>query len=113
MARECSEELLSLTEQNVRTCIQIDNLVVGRPEPSHKLASRLFVACYWILTITLVAIYNGNLIAFMTVRTQQLPINTLQELASHPEYQAGVMKGSVYSDLFKVSFFPLVFFFEI
>ena len=60
------------------------------------------MSCYWIFTITILATYTGNLVAFMTVQKLKLPINDLEELADHPEYQAGLARGTSTSDLFKV-----------
>lgn len=50
----------------------------------------------------MVAIYTGNLVASMAVQKTRIPINDLYELAAHPEYQAGVMKGSVVNNVFQV-----------
>ena len=65
-------------------------------------ASHAYISCYWFLTVTLVATYSGNLIAFMTVTKLKLPKENLRDLASHPEYQAGVSRGSSNHDLFWV-----------
>ena len=67
-----------------------------------KPASRMLVSCYWIFTITIIAAYSGNLIAFLTVQKLKLPLNNLEELAVNPEYQAGVHGESSFSELFKV-----------
>ena len=64
-------------------------------------ASRLFMSCYWIFTITIIATYSGNLVAFMTVKKLKFPIDNLEELAAHSEYQAGVLKGASTMALFK------------
>ena len=61
------------------------------------------MSCYWILTISIIAIYTGNLIAFMAVQKHQVPINSLEELAARPEYQAGIAAGGSPYQLFKVS----------
>ena len=67
--------------------------------------SNVYISCYWFLTVTLVATYSGNLIAFMTVTRLKLPIENLRDLASKPEYQAGVSHGSSNHDLFRVRVF--------
>ena len=74
----------------------------GIPGPPSRPASRTFLSCYWLLTITITAIYTGNLIAFMTIKKIKLPVNTLEDLADHPEFQAGISVGTAYYDLFKV-----------
>ena len=65
------------------------------------------MSCYWLFTITIIATYSGNLVAFMTVKKVKLPIDTLEELAARPEYQAGLKDGSSTSELFKVRFFNI------
>ena len=74
----------------------------GIPGPPSRPASRTFLSCYWLLTITITAIYTGNLIAFLTIKKIKLPVNTLEDLADHPEFQAGLSVGTAYYDLFKV-----------
>ena len=72
------------------------DIIMARP------ASHAYISFYWFLTVTLVATYSGNLIAFMTVTKLKLPIENLRDLASHPEYEAGVSRGSSNHDLFRV-----------
>ena len=62
----------------------------------------MFLSCYWIVTITLAATYIGNLVAFVTVTKPKLPIETVEDLAAHPEYQAGVGQGNAQYNLLKV-----------
>ena len=64
---------------------------------------RLFLSCFWILVITLVVTFTGNMTAFATLTRQRLPVNSLAELAESPEYQAGVARGTSTELLFKVS----------
>ena len=73
-----------------------------RKEPTSRPASRIILSCYWLLVITIVAVYTGNLIAFMTIKKIKLPVNTLEDLAHHPEFQAGLSAGTSTYDLFKV-----------
>ena len=53
-------------------------------------------------TITIIAIYSGNLVAFMMVKKTKLPLDSLREQTSYPEYQAGIHGGSAQSSLFQV-----------
>ena len=75
----------------------------GRPDILQRSASRFFMSCYWFLTITVTAIFIGNLTAFMTIKKIQLPINSLEELASHPEFQAGLLSETAVFDSCKVT----------
>ncbi len=65
--------------------------------------SRIFMSCYWILTVTITAVFIGNLTAFMTMKKLRLPVNTLEELAARPDYQAGFAGGTATRELFKVT----------
>ena len=42
--------------------------------------------------------------AMMTVTKLTLPVNTLQDLLGHPEYQIGAIKGSLYESMFTVPY---------
>ena len=44
----------------------------------------------------------GNLVAFMAIPNLELPVNNLETLADHPEYQAGIVRGSTHHTLFNV-----------
>ena len=77
--------------------------IVGRPESPVKPASRVFMSCFWTLTITVIATYSGNLIAFMTVKKFKPLVDSLEELVANPGYQAGITPGTSNSDLFRVS----------
>ena len=70
-------------------------------------ASQFFLCFSWILVITMIATYSGNLIAFMAVKKIKVPVNTLEELASS-DYQAGTKLGSAQHLLFQVFPFRLL-----
>ena len=53
--------------------------------------------------MSVVAIYSGNLVAILSVKKTEMPFQTLEELAAHPDYQAGVFEGSGTMDRFKVT----------
>ena len=78
-------------------------VIPGCRQKSTKPSARIFISCYWILTITITATYSGNLIAFMTVKKVKVPINSLRELVENPDYQAGVAFGGSTHGLFKVN----------
>ena len=74
----------------------------GNCRPPDKTGSRVFTSCYWFLVITVLAIYSGNLVAFSTMRKLKLPVNSIEELAANPEYQAGIPSGGSTVSLYKV-----------
>ena len=78
--------------------------VAGSPGEPQKSSTRLFLCCYWIFTLTVITFLVGNLMAMMTVTKLTLPVNTLQDLLEHPEYQIGAIKGSLYESMFTVPY---------
>ena len=62
------------------------------------------MSCLWIVSVSLIAKYTGNLIAFMTATKFTLPVDSLEELAASAEYQAGLIVGSSIESLFRVRF---------
>lgn len=48
------------------------------------------------------AVYTGNLIAFLSVLRITLPVNSLEDLAAHAEYGLGVQAGTSLEQLFHV-----------
>ena len=90
--------------------VDLPLFTTGRPESPVQPSSRVLMSCYWIFTITIIAAYSANLIAVLTVQKHRLPIDSLEELAAHPEYQAGVNDGAVLSELFKVGRVYFIFF---
>ena len=61
----------------------------------------------------MIATYTGNLIAFMTATKFTFPVDSLEELAASPDYQAGLMVGSNIESLFSVRFCLIFFLFLI
>ena len=78
---------------------------VGFPRLPQRRPARVFVSCYWVVTTVITAVYTSNLIAFVGIRKPVLPVNNLEELASHHEYQAGMDIGGAVYDLFRVAIF--------
>ena len=62
----------------------------------------MYLSCYWVFVIAVVATFTGNLMALMAVKKYNIPVNTLEELAAQPRYQAGVVDGVALADLFRV-----------
>ncbi len=57
----------------------------------------------WIATVTLGAVFSGNLVALLSVQKKVAALNSLQDLAEHPVFQAGISAGSAQHSLFAVS----------
>ena len=62
----------------------------GYSAPPIRTPSRVFVACYWLYLISMVAAFTGSLVATMSVQKIKLPINTYQELLDHPTFEVGL-----------------------
>ena len=58
----------------------------------------------WHLAILVLwATYSGNLVAFLTVIKNPVPINTLKELADQDQYKFGLLGGTAWVTSFEVS----------
>lgn len=75
---------------------------VGDDARNRRGAERMYLSCYWVFAIAVVATFTGNLMALMAVKKYNIPVNTLEELAAQPRYQAGVVDGVALADLFRV-----------
>ena len=64
--------------------------------------AELYLSCYWVFVIAVIATFTGNLMALMAVKKYNIPVNTLEELAAQQSYQAGVVDGVALADLFRV-----------
>ena len=78
-------------------------MYVGSPVMPRSIGVRILISCCWIVSVTIVGLYTGNLIAFMTVQKSRLPIDSLEGLAASPDYQAGIVYGEATYSLFQVS----------
>ena len=59
-----------------------------------------------ILVIT--ATYTGNLVAFLTVVKEPLPIHSLEDLANQDQYKYGTLGGTHWVYLFEVIKHPKI-----
>ena len=63
------------------------------------MAGRTFVSFWWLFCIIVVAIYCGNLIAFLTVTKDKPPFNSLEELIKKKgEFKWGTLAGTLWED---------------
>ena len=74
----------------------------GSHRSPHNSANRSFLSCYWIFTITIVATFSGNFMAYMTATKLRLPIKNLHELATKSDYQAAIPGGGATQQIFQV-----------
>ena len=101
------KDLIKL-KQNFDFCVQTNYwlfhflIFTGSHQPPYNSASRSFLSCYWIFTITIVATFSGNFMAYMTVTKLRLPINNLHELAAKSDYQAAIPGGGATQQFFQV-----------
>ena len=52
------------------------------------------VACWWFFCIIVTASYSGNLIAHLTVVTDQVPFDTLRQMAETENIKWGTVDGT-------------------
>ena len=58
------------------------------------------MSCWWLFCIVVVAIYCGNLIAFLTVTKDKPPFNSLEELLMlKGEFRWGTLGGTAWEDI--------------
>ncbi|XP_055957243.1 glutamate receptor ionotropic, kainate 2-like [Patella vulgata] len=69
-------------------------------------AGRLVISTWWLFCMICAATYSGNLIAFLTVTTKEVPFSTLAEMVANDEYTWGYLQGSFLETLFKNSNLP-------
>ncbi|XP_050405577.2 glutamate receptor ionotropic, kainate 2 isoform X2 [Patella vulgata] len=75
-------------------------LTQGGERLPESLAGRKFISFWWLFCIMLVAIYSGNLMAFLTIARVNVPFDTLAGMVDQDEYKWGTLGGSAYTDLF-------------
>ncbi|ELU16732.1 hypothetical protein CAPTEDRAFT_70795, partial [Capitella teleta] len=64
-----------------------------------SISGRTLSGFLWFFSITLAAVYSGNLTAFLAVSKLSIPFSTLEDIASQNEYQIGFTGGG-YSEMF-------------
>ena len=69
----------------------------------HSIPVRSFIAAVVLTFMFLRFTYMGHLISFLTVPKQQLPANTLKELAEQDTHKVGVLKSSSHEILFRTA----------
>ncbi|CAD5121791.1 DgyrCDS10267 [Dimorphilus gyrociliatus] len=76
----------------------------GSVLPNSKNSSvRILVAFVWITTVVVIAIYTGNLIAFLSVRKAKLPVETLEDAVTNSEFRLVILGSSAHEFLFKTA----------
>lgn len=79
-------------------------MIITGPDPHPRsVSARCLVGFWWLFTILMTSTYTANLAAFLTVTIEEIPINSLQELAQSTQLKPLVKRGSNLFTLFKVS----------
>ena len=60
------------------------------------------MAAWWFYCVILVAVYTGNLIAFISVNRPKLPFTTPEEMVEQDEYTFGTLGGTIMETKLKV-----------
>ena len=65
---------------------------------------RLITGSFWLFCITFWAVYSGNLVAFLTVYKENLPFETMDDVAMKDTsgYKVGLLGGGIYESWLKV-----------
>ena len=72
------------------------------PEPNKRTPTMFMMAFTWLTFMVVLATYTSNLIAFLTVSIEKLPVNSLQELAEQDTHDVGLLGASAHELLFRV-----------
>ncbi|KAK3094921.1 hypothetical protein FSP39_007902, partial [Pinctada imbricata] len=76
-------------------------LTQGGEHMAESITGRLFLSTWWLFSITIMGIYSGNLIAFLTVSKENLDFKNMDELFDLDDYEWGFTGGTVWTDLFR------------
>lgn len=72
------------------------------PRPK-ALSVRVVAAVWWLFTIALLAAYIANFTALLSSGSEQLPIQTFEDLVKQRKLEFGTLEGSSTFYFFKVS----------
>ncbi|ELU00478.1 hypothetical protein CAPTEDRAFT_85408, partial [Capitella teleta] len=71
----------------------------GSPYTPRSCSGRILSAFLWFFSITVAAVYGGNLTAFLAVSKLSTPFSTLADIAFQSDFQIG-FPGGGYSEMF-------------
>ncbi|XP_067671610.1 probable glutamate receptor [Haliotis asinina] len=91
--------------QLMRKYVCCNGLMVGIQPPLHQSSEempvfdsgRILFSCWWLFCLIMVAVYRGNLMAFLAISRTVVPFSTLEELANQDVYDVGAPVGSYLS----------------
>ncbi|XP_046338468.2 glutamate receptor ionotropic, delta-2-like [Haliotis rufescens] len=66
-------------------------------------SGRIFYTSWVWFCIIIVAVYTGNLVAIISVVKENIPFNTIKELAENDDFKIIIAKGTSYVDIYKYS----------
>ena len=79
------------------------NYLAGGREPSALWSSRFIIGTWWFFCIAIMAIYSGNLVAFLTATKNKPPFSTLEGLIKDNRYEITCIGNSGTIEVLKVS----------
>ncbi|CAD5124605.1 DgyrCDS12875 [Dimorphilus gyrociliatus] len=68
-----------------------------------KSSNYFLVSAWWLFSITVVAIFSGNIIADLATEKLKIPFNSLEELYSSKDYQLIILSGGAYEQVLRNS----------
>ncbi len=93
--------------------VKLMSVFAGSVKEPNALSTRFIVGFWWMYVVVFVAVYNGNLISFLTMGIEFVPFESLNEMVeprgfnfgflSGTTIDYGFMSGAVYKELFSVS----------
>ncbi len=74
----------------------------GTKFPKHMF-SRIVIIPWWFVAIIISAIFSGNLVARLSITRAKSPVDTLEDLILHGEYNVSINGGGSTEQAFRVS----------
>ena len=82
--------------------------ITGSPAPPSVMSSKLFFCSWWAVCAVITSSYTGNLVAFMSVHRPVQPVDTLNKLVAHTDYNIGILPGGLVEHYIKVIGFTAI-----
>ncbi|XP_067671609.1 glutamate receptor ionotropic, kainate glr-3-like [Haliotis asinina] len=87
------------TSEDFMTAVGVP-LHQGSLHPPQHTPGRFLYASWWLFCIIIVAVYKGNLVAILSVVEENIPFNTIDELAENDDFKILISKGSFQEDMY-------------
>ena len=66
-------------------------------------ATRLVHTSFWLVSLVIVTIYSGNLVAALATQNVKYPFTTVNELAEDTQYKIAVLAGGAHASFLQVT----------